>query len=247
MSRNVLTTLVVIVLLVIVGGAGWWFLTDNAELSGDIQDDTEQLEAQAASDVVFSIDQEQSQAVFEIDEVLRGEDVTVVGTTNQVAGDIRVNAEDPAASEIGEIRINARSLETDASQRNRALRQFILRSSEDDYEFITFQPTEITGMPESVSVGDTVEFQVTGDLTIVETTNPATFDATVTVVSETELSGTAETIVNYNDFDLSIPDVPFVASVEDDVTLRIEFVAAEGVESDEAPAEGDEAEEEDPA
>jgi polyisoprenoid-binding protein YceI len=237
MNRTALTTVGVIVLLAIAGAAGWWFLTDNTEISTNIEDTAEQLEAESASDIVFTIDAEQSQAVFEIDEVLRGEDVTVVGTTNQVGGDIRVNVANPAASEIGTITINARALETDVSNRNRALRQFILRSSEDEYEFINFEVTALENMPESVSVGETFEFQITGELTIVDTTNTVTFDATVTPTSETEITGSATTIVDYNDFNLTIPEVPFVASVEDNVTLRLEFVAVAGeAEGDEDPA-----------
>ncbi len=243
MSRGVLTTIVVVVLLAVVGGAAWFFLTDNAEISETAQAGAEELAAETATDVVFRIDPEQSTAEFRINEVLRGEDVTVIGTTSEVAGDIRVNQADPAASDIGEIRVNARSLETDTSNRNRALRQFILRSSEDDYEFITFEPTALQNMPETAAVGETFEFQIVGNLTIVDTTMEVTFDATVTPTSETEITGSAETVVLYPEWGLSIPEVPFVASVEDEVTLTINFVATEVDEVAEADMEAEATEE----
>ncbi len=204
---------------------------DTEESMVDAADDSadaEAAEAEAVSDpIVFSIDPDQSTAEFNIDEDLRGERVTVVGTTNQVAGDISIDSANPANSEIGQILINARDLQTDDSGRNRALRNFILQSAEDQYEFIRFDPNTISGMPASVAVGDTIEFQITGDLTIKDATQEATFDVTVTPNSETEIEGTAQTTVAYADYGLTIPDVPFVANVADDVTLIFNFVAVD--------------------
>jgi polyisoprenoid-binding protein YceI len=92
-NRKILTTLVVIVLLAVVGVGVWWFLGGNSELTQTAQDGAEELEAQTAVETVFRIDPAQSEASFSIDEVLRGEDVTVVGVTSQVAGDIRVDVQ----------------------------------------------------------------------------------------------------------------------------------------------------------
>jgi polyisoprenoid-binding protein YceI len=229
---RIVTIVISVLLLIALAVGGWFFFTDNAQITEDVQDNTEQLEASQPSEIVFRMDPEQSQAEFNIDEVLRGEDFTVVGVTNQIAGDIRVNRDNPAESTVGEIRINARDLTTDASNRNRALRQVILRSSDDAYEFITFQPTSLTNMPESVTVGEPFEFQIVGDLTIIDVTNEVTFDATVTPLSETEIEGTAETVIMYPDWSLTIPSVPFVASVDEDVLLRLSFVA---IEASQAP------------
>ncbi len=208
------------------------FLLDNAEISQEAGAGIDQLEAESESDRVFRIVSESSTAAFNIDEVLRGQDVTVVGTTNQLAGDIRVNVANPAASEVSEIRINARALETDEGGRNRALRNFILNSSDDEYEFITFEPSALQNMPDAVTVGEPFEFQIVGDLTVVDTTQEVTFDVTVTPTSETEIEGVAETTVLYPDFGITIPSVPFVASVEEEVTLRLDFVATEAGEAE---------------
>ncbi len=207
---------------------------DAAVESADAEAAVESADAEAAVEsadtgdaIVFSIDTEQSTAEFNIDENLRGERVTVVGTTNQVAGDISIDVNNPANSEIGQILINARDLQTDETGRNRALRNFILESANDEYEFITFDPASISGMPGSVSVGDTFEFQVMGDLTIKDTTQEVTFDVTVTPNSEAEIEGSAQTTIAYADFGLVIPEVPFVANVEDEVTLIFNFVAVD--------------------
>jgi hypothetical protein len=55
---------------------------------------------------------------------------------------------------------------------------------------------------------------------------PLTFDATVTPVSDTRLEGTASATIPYADFGISILRLPpQVASVEDTVTLEIQFAA----------------------
>jgi polyisoprenoid-binding protein YceI len=66
---------------------------------------------------------------------------------------------------------------------------------------------------------------VTGNLTITGITNQVTFDVTATAVSESEIQGTASTVVLRPDYSLSIPSLPHVANVEEEVEIEIEFVA----------------------
>ncbi|MFN3374412.1 MAG: YceI family protein, partial [Chloroflexus sp.] len=68
---------------------------------------------------LFAIDQSRSEARFLIDEVLRGQPVTVVGVTNQVAGQIALDPNVPTAAQVGVIQINARTFATDNEFRNR--------------------------------------------------------------------------------------------------------------------------------
>ncbi|MGB1285323.1 MAG: YceI family protein [Aggregatilineales bacterium] len=191
---------------------------DSADMNGEAIDITRGI---------FSIVTEDSEARFNIDEDLNGQRITVTGVTDEVGGDIGVNFANPAESIVGTIAINARTLETDNNFRNRALRGQILRSAEDDFEFIEFVPTAIDGLPEDAITmsGDTLEFEITGDLTIIETTQEVTFEVLVTLDSAEELSGLATATIDYNDFNLSIPSVPGVANVSDEVILEIDFVA----------------------
>lgn len=177
----------------------------------------------ATGPIVFEIVQDESEARFIIDEVLRGSPKTVVGVTNQVAGQIAVDPADPASAQVGQISINARTLATDSDMRNRAVKNRILQT--DAYEFVTFQPTQLTGLPESAAAGEPLSFQITGDLTIRDTTKQVTFDVTLTPVDETRLEGLATLTIPYRDFGLAIPDSPSVDTVADNVTLELEFVA----------------------
>jgi polyisoprenoid-binding protein YceI len=173
--------------------------------------------------LVFTIVQAESEVRFTLDEELNGTPTTVIGVSDQVAGEIAVDFETPANSQLGVISINARTLATDNNFRNRAIQNQILDTGE--FEFIIFTPTELVGLPESAAVGDEFTFQVVGDLTIRDITNPVTFEVTVTVVSEDRLEGYGFAVVLREDFDLQIPSVPSVANVTQEVLLEIDFTA----------------------
>ena len=140
-----------------------------------------------------------------------------------VEGELTVDPSDPASVQVGEIRIDARDLTTDDDRRTNRLRNDILKSSQDAYRYITFRPTSIDGLPAAAAAGDSFTFQSTGDLTILDTTQPVTFEMTVTAVDEETLQGSGTATIRYADFGINIPRVPMVASVEDEVMLEIDF------------------------
>ncbi len=180
--------------------------------------------AAAGGQLLFQIVPDQSEARFKLTEELRGVPTNVVGATDQVAGQIEINPKDLSATKLGTIQINARTLATDSSQRNRAINNFILNTG--SFEFITFKPTGVSGLSGSAALGQTYSFEITGDLTIKDVTKSVVFKATATPETEQKLSGTASTVINRDDYGLTIPNVPFVANVSQDVTLELDFVAA---------------------
>lgn len=178
---------------------------------------------QPAGAVVFQIVPEESEVRFSLDELLRGEPTTVIGKTDQVAGEILVDFNAPGSSQVGVILVNARTLVTDNDFRNRAINNEILDTGK--YEFITFTPTGILGFPEAPQLGEALSFQIVGQLTIRDVTNEITFDVMATAESETRLSGYASATISRTDYGLEIPEVPSVANVEEEVLLEIDFVA----------------------
>ncbi len=171
----------------------------------------------------FTIVAEESEARFIIEEELLGQPKTVIGVTNAISGELMVDAVNPAASAIGPIQIDAGTFVTDDNRRNGAIRRFILQTNQ--YQFITFTTTELVGLPDAVAVGDEVEFEINGDLTVRDITNPALFVITLQVVSESELRGSAATIVARENFNLTIPQVPSVANVGTELIVEFDFVA----------------------
>ena len=225
--------LIGIAVLAVLGGGAFVYLTRPvAEPTADIQTVANQLgsapaEAPAVSPqaVLFRIVQDKSSAEFRVNEILNGNPFTAVGKTDQVAGDIWVAIAGPGETRLGTIRVNARTLKTDSTRRDGAVGRFILKSEDPANELIVFEPKTLSGLPEQIKQGVALTFTITGDLTVAGVTKPATFTANGTLDSLDTLTADAETVVRRADYGLVIPNVSFVAGVEDNVILKVRIVA----------------------
>ena len=168
---------------------------------------------------------EDTEARYRIDEGFMGRDITVVSVTPLVTGTVQFDRNDPLSTSIGTITIDARDLDSGRRGRDRAVIRRVLRANRDEYRYITFEPTAITGMPPLVQVGDTIELQIIGMLKVRDSTNEVVFDTTVRVASETKLKGRASTTILWRDYGLRIPGVPQVSWVADEVVLQLFFTA----------------------
>ena len=168
---------------------------------------------------------EGTEARYRIDEGFMGRDITVVSVTPLVTGTVQFDRNDPLSTSIGTITIDARDLDSGRRGRDRAVIRRVLRANRDEYRYITFEPTAITGMPPLVQVGDTIELQITGILRVRNGKNEEVFDTTVRVASETKLKGRASTTILWRDYGLRIPGVPQVSWVADEVILQLFFTA----------------------
>lgn len=217
-------------IMVLVGTVGFDMLRMSNAASGPIEAIPLQLAPPEGVETTsepagrFEIVAQQSEARFIVDEVLNGSPNTVIGATNQVSGQLAVTPAQPSDAQVGAILIDARTLATDDALRNNALRRFILGT--DQHPYITFTPTSIQGLPSSAALGQTYTVAVVGQLAIRDVAREATFVAQVTPISATKLEGTASTSIAYADWGLSIPQLPFIASVSDQVRLELTFVAA---------------------
>ena len=174
---------------------------------------------------LYRIVPEQSEARFSVYETFP--EGTAIGRTNQIAGDIIVDFANPLNSQVGLIRINVRTLQTDDPERDRSIRCCVLLTSQPEYEFAEFQPTTISQLPDEINVGQAVELEITGDLTLKGVTNAVTFTVAVTVISEDELQGSASALVNRQLFGiLNNSENGFdYHGVSDIVTLEFDFIA----------------------
>ncbi len=196
---------------------------EEAEPAGTAGTQTTQGEAAESPGRIELQLAEGTEARFLIFEELQGEPFTVVAANPNVVGRVEVDLEDLSGSQMGDILINARTFVTDTATRDRAIRGLIL--SAEQYEFITFRPLEIVGLTGSAVAGGEWSFSVEGELTVREVTNPVSFEVVASWDGEGRLSGEASTMVLRSDFGLTIPSVPFVANVADDVVLELDFIA----------------------
>ncbi len=184
--RHFITLIVALLSLVVLAGCS--ILQEPEAASAPIEavpltSSGDSGETTAVSGKIYQITTAGSEVRFELDEDLRGNRITVVGTTDQVAGEIALDLSNLSGAQVGIIQINARTLVTDNDFRNRALNNEILETGQ--YEFITFAPTAVNGLPTSATVGEAIEFTIDGALTIRDQTAPVSFTVTATAVSDT--------------------------------------------------------------
>lgn len=160
MSRIIRISLSFLVVGIALGVGLWVFLNTGAQISTPITEQTEQQITPSPSGTVFRIDQTRSYVEYQIDEVLSGNPIVVVGQTNQVDGFITLDQASPLNSNLSTLFINARNFKTDNSNRDGALRRFILKSDQPENEFITFEPSTFSGFPSDVVMGQPFTFEV---------------------------------------------------------------------------------------
>ena len=195
----------------------------EAEAEGPVDPESEQG-ALPSGETTLRILPEESEARFLIEEVLLGAPFTVVGATSELEGEITADLNDPSNAQVNII-VDVTTLVTDNGKRNGAIQRWILETSDPANQTAEFTATSINGMPDQVVVGETFDFQITGDFSVKGVTKELTFDGSATLVSEDKLEGSSATEVLYTEF-TSIPGLPpQVASVEDNMILEIDFVA----------------------
>jgi polyisoprenoid-binding protein YceI len=220
-THNMRKILSIIAIVVIVAVAAYAYVTRPVSApTTDINDVSSKLLGGSATSSVYRISQEKSVVRFTLNEMLNGKPKLVVGTTTQIAGDIALrNGE----IEMGTLTLNAKTLVTDSANRNGAIVRLILKSDKPENEFITFEPTS-NDFSGTLEEGKTISFNVKGDLTISGVTKPATFKVTLTPTRE-RLMGTAETKLSRSDFGLVIPNLSFVANVDNEFPVIANIVA----------------------
>lgn len=199
----------------LVGGSGQASQPITAPTVVVVETPIETAEASNTT-TLYRIDPAASEARFSL--LDDGRDV--VGVTNEVAGDILVDLENPQNTTLGIMRVNLRTLQTDSRQRDQAIRADILLSAQDAFEFGEFTPTELNGLPAEVQIGEPFSFVIEGNLSLRGIQQAVTFDTTVTLVDQETLIGEAQATVLRSDYQLE-----GVVGASDEVQIVVELQA----------------------
>lgn len=161
-----------------------------------------------------------SQATFSIGETLRGAPFTAVGATSEVTGEVSFDWVSPEKSTLSAIKINARTFKTESGSRDSMIRKFILKAEDPANEYIVFKSKSISGLPKTLKEGQQLSLVIRGDLMIAGVTKETQFTGSA-IVTKKALSGNASTTIKRADYNIIVPSVPFVASVDEEVKLSI--------------------------
>lgn len=170
----------------------------------------------------YQINQNKSSLKFSIDETLNGKPSTPEGESNQIYGGIIFNRNSGELS-VGSnnIQIDARTFKTDNPQRDGAINRFILKTTTEGNQYITFKLSRPVKFNPDLSEQNVT---VAGTLAISGVTQSINFPITIKKVDDTLLIS-FKTNIKRSDYDLKIPNIPFVANVSDEFTLRGDIVA----------------------
>lgn len=151
--------------------------------------------------------------------------VKTVGSTQEIAGQLQLNLGDLTAP-LGDNRftVQLNTLESDQTLRDRWIRSNGPRFN--DFPVAEFVATGVEGAPVSYEEGQEVQFQLVGNLTMRDITQPATFDVTATLQGDT-ITGTAVAQALLSDYGIDPPNFANTLVVGDEFSIEVQFTARE--------------------
>jgi len=92
----------------------------------------------------------------------------------------------------------------------------------DKFPMVEFVPRRIQGVPSPIPANGQAGFQMTGDMTVRGVTAEVTWNGIVTFSAQ-QLAGRATTNFDFAKFGLTKPAIGRLMSVDDKITLELEF------------------------
>jgi YceI-like domain len=147
-----------------------------------------------------------------------------IGTTHLVQGSFKIKTGSAPTIEGMNIQVDLRTLQTDSAMRDNYVRQHSLQT--DTYPYATFVSVNTQGLPSSYSDGQSVHFQLIGNMTMHSKTNREVFNLQGKVVDNT-ITGTATSTIYMTDFDIQPPNLANIAIAQNKVLVTLTFKAIE--------------------
>jgi polyisoprenoid-binding protein YceI len=147
-----------------------------------------------------------------------------IGTTHSVQGSFKIRTSTSPLVASMDVTVDLRTLQSDADRRDTYIQQHSLET--DTYPYATFISVSTQGLPASYTDGQTVHFQLTGNLTMHGKTNKEVFDVQGKVVGNT-VTGKATSTVYMTDFGIQPPNLANIAIAQNKVLITITFTANE--------------------
>ncbi len=182
-----------------------------------------QSAASSSSGITFTLDPTKSQASYKARETLAniGSPTDAIGKTSQVSGQIVFTDSGAIAASSSKLTINLATLQSDKSQRDNFIKRNTLNT--DTYPNAVFVPTQVQGLSWPLPASGQATFKLIGNLTVHGKTSQTTWNATATFGPQ-QVQGSATTTVKFEDFGMKPPSTMIVLSVEDNLTLQLDFV-----------------------
>lgn len=148
----------------------------------------------------------------------------VVGSTQEVAGELVLNFSNPELVESGNFTVQTGLLKTDQSRRDDWLQDNALEKKK--FPTASFVATAVSGLPTTYTPGSEISFDLTGDLTVRDVTKSVTFAVTAVLNGDT-LTGQATLPTRMTDYGIEPPNFANTLTVADEFIIEVELTAKE--------------------
>lgn len=180
--------------------------------------------AEESNFVFLRIVGEESEACYQVGEILNGSFVLAVGVTNAIDGEVAIDLGNLANSQLSEeINVNLAQIRSDQRNRDNWMisdRGFNFNS----FPIAKFTDAELIGLPErAYREGESLTFQIKGNLQVRENVRETTFTA-MGRYAEGVLVVTAFADLKLTELGLTPPNLGFVR-VNDEVRIVLNLVA----------------------
>ena len=148
--------------------------------------------------------------------------IDAIGETNQISGSIIFNKDGNIIEDESKITVNVNSLKSDSSRRDRYISRRSLESEK--YPEATIFIKEIRNLPWPLPESGSAEINIIGDMNVHGVTDRIAWDTDVNF-NKNKINGIAKTNFKFEKFNMDLPRVAIVLSVENNIRLELEFVA----------------------
>jgi polyisoprenoid-binding protein YceI len=146
---------------------------------------------------------------------------TTVGKSQGVTGSFFLGSAGTVQLTQVNITVDLTGLQTDSSLRDGHVQDYLNTSQ---FPTAVFTSTNVTGLPASYTSGETISFQMIGNLKLHGVTNKETFTVSGKLVGN-QVTGTATATIFMTDFGITPPDLASIAIADNKVVLSIDFTA----------------------
>jgi polyisoprenoid-binding protein YceI len=163
-----------------------------------------------------------NEARYKVREQLLGFDFPndAVGVTRGISGAVVVDEEGQPVAAESRVAVDLSQLTSDSDRRDGFIKRRTLDT--DNHPEAVFVPRRILGLEGPLPTGGAVEFRMAGDMTVRGVTRPVVWDVRARR-DGAAVVGTASTRFTFGRFELEIPRVRSVLSVDDEIRLEYDF------------------------
>lgn len=147
--------------------------------------------------------------------------IVAVGETSDVSGAIVFDGDGAVVPGASALTVSMTGFVSDESRRD----NWVRRQFSAQFPTAEMTVTAVEGMPWPLPESGGATFKLTGDMTIMGATSEVTWDVT-TLFAPGAVTGQAQTVITFDQFEMDKPSLPFIISVEDEITLEMDIDAA---------------------